>query len=172
MSEPEVLYRLAPSASVPDDAWRTRHGWTTAFTGDAAESSSFIKLWTEDQLAGAAAAGFTGKADIMLMSFTVELMREEADLKVKFEAAEAAPGGSGAFAHVYDGAIPYACLYTAPVLLAVGADGKHVFPLLGAAAAAAMPGGAGYSEEKADEDSDSDGDGLEPFNQSMFDEDD
>eukprot|EP00966_Prymnesium_polylepis_P211292 4892773-Prymnesium_polylepis.1 len=167
MAEPEVLYRLALKADIPEDAWRTRLQWTGAFVGDQT-TNKFISLLTAGQLASAALTMFEGKTDVMLLSFTVESMREEADLKVKFEAAEAESGGTGAFAHVYGGVIPYACLYSAPALLALE-DGKHVFPLTGAAAVAA---GMLVSEKEAYESDAGTDDGLEPFNQHKFDEDD
>ena len=161
----EVLYKLAPASEVPDDAWRTRLGWTSAFVGDP--SKSFINLYTAEQLAGADAA-FAGRADVMLLAFNVETMREEADLQVKFEAAEAAAGGTGDFAHVHGGPIPYACLHATPALLALGDGGKHVFPPLGAAAAAGA-GGDHASDNESDSATD---DGMEPFDQHRFDEDD
>ena len=140
----QILYKLVPAADVPEDAWRTRLQWTTAFVGK--QSTSFIHLLTGEQLAGAAAASFAGKTDVMLLSFAVERMVEEADLKVKMEAAEAASGGSGAFAHVYGGAIPYACLQFAPALLTI-ADGKHVFPPpVGAAVAPAADSNVGAAD--------------------------
>ena len=64
----------------------------------------------------------------MLLRFSVFTMQEEADLKIKWE---------DTFPHAYGGPIPYACLAAPPAVLALGPDGKHVFPLLGAAAAAA-----------------------------------
>ena len=164
MDDP-VLFKLALAADVPEDAWRTRLDWTTAFVGD--QSASFIHLLTAEQLASTAAASFAGKTDVMLLSFSVERMVEEADLKVKFEAAEAASGGAGAFAHIYGGAIPYACLQSAPVLLAV-ADGKHVIPNLESGVGVGV--GGAYKEEE-EEDSASE-DGLEPFDQHRFDLDD
>ena len=152
----EILYKLAPAAEVPEDAWRTRLGWTTAFVGDG---SSCITLLTPEQVAGAAEGpAFAGKADIMLLSFTVETMIEEADLKVKFE--------SGA-ANVYGGPIPYACLHAMPATLKL-ADGKLVVPPLGKAALAGVLG----DQVDVEEDNSSDDDGLEPFDQHRFDEDD
>lgn len=161
----QILYKLVPAADVPEDAWRTRLQWTTAFVGK--QSTSFIHLLTGEQLAGAAAASFAGKTDVMLLSFAVERMVEEADLKVKMEAAEAASGGSGAFAHVYGGAIPYACLQFAPALLTI-ADGKHVFPNL----ESGVVGGVGGTYKEEEEDDSASEDGLEPFDQHRFDLDD
>eukprot|EP00320_Phaeocystis_rex_P019901 CAMPEP_0119056234 /NCGR_PEP_ID=MMETSP1178-20130426/929_1 /TAXON_ID=33656 /ORGANISM="unid sp, Strain CCMP2000" /LENGTH=157 /DNA_ID=CAMNT_0007036939 /DNA_START=75 /DNA_END=548 /DNA_ORIENTATION=+ len=153
-----VLYKLAFSADVPGDAWRTRLSWTSAFQGDKARS--FISLFTADQLASEVEA-FAGREDVMLLSFTVESMREEADLEIKFE---------GAHVRCYGGYIPYACLHAPPALLALDDSGKHVFPLLGAALAAADA--AAREEERANDSDAATDDGLPPFNQSMFDEDD
>jgi len=161
----EILYKLAFSSSIPEDAWRTRLQWTSAFLGD--QSTNFITLLTAAQLAGAAeAAPFAGRDDVMLLSFKVESMREEADLQVKYEAAESESGGSGAFVHVYGGGIPYACLHAAPATLEV-ADGKLVFPPMGSAL-----GGSNEVENKGDESDTATDDGLEPFDQHRFDEDD
>ena len=162
----EILYMLALAADVAEDAWRTRLGWTAAFVG--AKSTKFINLFTDEQLASAAEASFAGKADLMLLSFNVESMREEADLKVKFEAAESTSGGAGAFVHVYGGPIPYACLHAPPLLLTL-TDGKHVFPLMGAAAAEAALLQQNVYES---DDNPSDDDGLPQFDQHMYDLDD
>ena len=168
MAECPVLYKLALSADVAGDAWQTRLGWTSAFQGDKA--SSFINLFTADQLAGAAETSFAGKSDVMLLSFTVESMREEADLEVKFEAAESASGGAGVHAHCYGAYIPYACLHAKPALLQMNDNGQHIFPLLGAALAAANA--ATREEERANDSDAATDDGLPAFNQSTFDEDD
>jgi len=162
-----VLYKLVPAAEVPEDAWRTRLSWTTCFGLREMKANKFIHLLTADQLVSEVEGKHASKADIMLLSFTVQTMRDEADLKVKFEAAESAPGGDGKFAHIYGGAIPYACLYSAPTLLTL-ADGKHVFPPVGLA----QFGVAGEGQEEIEEANSSDDDGLEPFDQSRFDEDD
>jgi len=159
-----VLYKLALAADVPDDAWKTRLNWTTAFVGD--KSTKFISVYTADQLAGVAGA-FEGKSDVMVLSFCVETMEQEADMKIKFEAAEAESGGAGAFAHCYGGPIPYACLYAAPALLPL-ADGKLVFPPLGPMGSG--DGRAGYKEE--DSEASGTDDGMEAFDQNRFDEDD
>lgn len=166
MDEP-VLYMLVPAAEIPEDAWRTRQGWTTAFVGK--QSTKFISLLAPEQVAGAAERLFAGRDDIMLLSFVVETMREEADLQIKFEAAESEAGGAGAFPHAYGGPIPYACLYATPALLKL-ADGKHVLPPLGmvatAAAAAAQEASILIDEE------DYDNDNSEAFDQHRFDLDD
>lgn len=158
MGDPEVLYKLALAADVPENAWRTRLEWMTAFVGD--KSTKFITLYSAEQLAAAAEASFAGRADVMLLSFSTEPMDKEADLKIKCE--------DGAF-NVYGGAIPYACLHAAPVPLALGSDGKHTFPLLGEAAVAAA---LLLSEQQGEESEDGTDDGLEPFDQCRFDEDD
>lgn len=164
---PGVLYKLALAAEVSEHAWKTRFDWTGAFVGD--KSTKFINLLTAEEVAGAAEASFAGKADVMLLSFTVETMVQEADLKVKFEATQSESGGAGAFAHAYGGAIPWACLHAPPALLAL-TGGKLVVPLLGAAAAVAEA--AALAEAVIDSDASDDGDGMEAFDQSRFDEDD
>ena len=167
-SDSAVLYTFALSADVPDDTWRTRLGWTTAFQGDKARG--FINLYTIDQMAAAVESSFAGKQDVMLLSFIVESMREEADLEIKYEAAESASGGAGAHAHCYGGYIPYACLQAPPALLEVNDNGQHIFPLLGAALAEATR--VAREEEQANDSDEATDDGLPAFNQSMFDEDD
>ena len=163
MGEPEILYKLALAAEVPADAWKTRMGWTTAFVGT--QTTKYITLHTVDQLAAAAEASFAGKADVMVLSFTVDSMRDDGDLKIKLEDGEY---------RAYGGVMPYACLYNAPVMLTLD-GGKHVFPPLGLAATAAAKAEADAaalkSQEEASENSMSD-DGLEPFDQHRFDLDD
>jgi len=157
MGDAEVLYKLASAADVPNDAWSNRLGWTQAYVGDGQESK-FIRLFTAEQLAGVAEASFAGKSDVMLLSFTVETMLQEADLKVKFE---------GGDAQIHGGVIPYACLHAPPVLLELAEDGKHFFPLMGLGAKG-LAGG----DEGADEENSATDDGLEAFDQHRFDEDD
>ena len=154
--DPEVLYALAPAADVPDDAWKTRLAWTGALVSK--DGKGYIELHTEEQLASAAEASFAGRADVNLLSFSVDGMREEADLPLKPEA--------GAY-RVHGEPIPFACLRSPPVTLEL-IDGKHVFPLLGAAAieAANAQYKDGYESDAATDD------GLEPFNQLRFDLDD
>ena len=130
MADAELLYKLAPADTVPEDAWKTRHQWTGAFVE---KGKDFISLLTAEQLAGAAEASFAGRADVKLLVFVVEKLKEEADIAIKFEAAESEKGGSGKFAHAFGGPLPYACLKSGPVTLEL-ADGKHVFPLTGPAA--------------------------------------
>ena len=169
MSTDPVLYKLVAAAEVPEDAWRSRLNFMGAYVGD--KSKKFITLFTAEQLAGAVEAEFAGRDDAMLMSFNVETMVEEADLKIKFEAAETESGGTGAFAHAYGMPliIPYACLTGPPSLLKLGEDGKHVFPPIGSALGA---GGAGGMDGEGIESDPGTDDGLEPFNQHRFDEDD
>ena len=107
------MYRLALKSELPDDAWKTRLQWVTAYVGIAGLDDRFIRTSTKEQLAQAALANFAGKDDVMLLQFSTSSMREEADLQVKFESAESESGGSGPFAHVYGGAIPYACMHAA-----------------------------------------------------------
>lgn len=167
-SDSDILYTFALSADVPEDAWRTRLGWTTAFQGDKARS--FINLYTADQMAAACQSLFAGKQDVMLLAFIVDSMREEADLEIKFEAAEFEAGGAGAHAHCYGGYIPYACLQAPPALLQLNEDGRHIFPLMGAALAEANR--LAREEERANDSDEATDDGLPPFNQHTFDEDD
>jgi len=167
-SDSTILYTFASSQSVPDDAWRTRLGWTSAFKGD--QERSFINLYTVNQMAGAVEASFAGKQDVVLLSFNEDSMREEADLEIKFEAAESASGGAGAHAHCYGGYIPYACLEAPPALLELNDNGQHIFPLLGAALAEANK--LAREEERANDSDEATDDGLPAFNQAMFDEDD
>ena len=92
-------------------------------------------------------------------------METEADLKIKYEAAE--PPAAGEYPHAYGGPIPFACLTTAPVLLELGADGKHVIPELGA-----LSSGAHEALEKDNESNSGTDDGMDRFDQHRFDEDD
>ena len=79
------LYRLALAADVPEDAWKTRLQWTTAFSGVAGLDDNFLHLSSAEQLPGTAEAHFAGKSDVMLLKFSVESMCEEADLEVRWE---------------------------------------------------------------------------------------
>ena len=166
----EVLYALCDTADVPADAWKNRLTFVDVYKGKG--TKNFITLLTGDQLAKAAATSFAGKTDTMLLSFKVESMREEADLKIKYEAAESEAGGSGEYVHVYGGFIPYACLYAMPKVLlldeSVGPNlGKHMLPQLG------MGGGGLEKETVYDDDSDlSENDDLERFDQHTYDLDD
>lgn len=149
----DVLCRLALAAEVPDDAWRTRLQWTAAFAGVAGLDDRFVHLSTAAQVAGTAKAYFGGRADLMLLRFSADSMRREADLEVRWEAAAPALGDDvrdGAFPHVYGGAIPYACLASPPTLLALGPDG-HVFPPQGAMEAAAAHAAATIDREEVED---------------------
>ena len=147
--EDPVLYRLALAAELPDDAWRTRLQWTTAFVGVTGLDDHFVHLSTAEQVASTAEAHFAGKADVMLLHFSVEAMREEADLDVRWEAVAASGENTpaGSFPHVYGGPIPYACLTSPPALLLLGPDGKHIIPSLGLAALAEAARSAKEDEE-------------------------
>jgi uncharacterized protein (DUF952 family) len=150
----DELYRLALAAEVPDDAWKRRLEWTTAYKGVPGLDDGFIHLSTAEQVVGTAELYFKGKADLMLLSFSTEAMVEEADLKIRWEDAQPPPDGvarAGAFPHAYGGAIPYACLSAVPTLLPIGPDGKHVFPPLGQAAAATAAAAAANMVGDADE---------------------
>ena len=166
----EVLFALCDTADVPADAWKNRLTFIDVYKGKG--TKNFITLLTGDQLAKAAATSFAGKTDTILLSFKVESMREEADLKIKYEAAESEAGGSGEYVHVFGGIIPYACLYAMPKLLeideSVGPNrGKHMLPPLG------MGGGGLEKETVYDDDSDlSENDDLERFDQHTYDLDD
>ena len=142
----DVLYRLASASTVPDDAWRMRLQWMSAFAG---EDDTFVQLSTGAQLADEAEARFAGKADVMLLCFSVDSMRDEADLKIRWESDESA---SGPFPKIYGGAIPYACLAAQPALLALGPDGKHEIPALGVAAAAAASALSGQAVKAQEDD--------------------
>jgi len=142
------LFRLTLAAEVPKDAWRNRLEWTSGFKGTTGLDDRFIHLLSAEQVAGAVAA-FDGKADVMLLRFSVDIMRE-ADLDLRWEADEP---------HIYGGLIPYACLAAPPALLALGNDGKHVLPPLGRPAAAAAAG----REEVADDNSDDFSDGMDGY---------
>jgi uncharacterized protein (DUF952 family) len=133
----EELFRLALAAELPEDAWKTRLQWISAYEGVKGLDDKFIHLSTAEQVVGTAAAYFAGKTDVVLLRFSKETMEEEADLKIRWEDAAPAEGVAkrdGAFPHAYGGPIPYACLSAPPAILAVGPDGKHVFPPLDPAA--------------------------------------
>ncbi len=139
MDDPDgVIYRLARLAEVPDDAWRTRLDWTALYKGVAGLDDHFLHCSTAEQAIGTAAAYFAGATDVVLLAFSVSLLRE-ADLEVRWEDAAPTPGvekRDGDFPHVYGGAIPYACLAAPPAALALGPDGKHLFPMFRTLAAA------------------------------------
>ena len=164
MADAELLYKLTPADTVPEDAWKTRNQWTGAFVE---KGKAFISLQTAEQLAGVAEASFAGRADVKLLIFVAEKLREEADIAIKFEAAESEKGGSGEFAHAFGGPLPYACLKSEPVTLEL-ADGKHVFPLMGSLA---DDGVEKTGNEDASDATASD-DGMEAFDQHRFDCDD
>ena len=155
--EHPTLYKLVSKEDIPDDAWANRNGWETSFT--KMDGAKYFTLAMGAQLAGVAASKFAGKEDLMLLTFGVEKMVEEADIPVKIEDGE--PRAYGDF-------IPFACMSAPPMALALK-DGKHVLPLFGAeaAAAAALEESALLSDPNT-----SDDDGLEPFDQHMYDLDD
>jgi uncharacterized protein (DUF952 family) len=156
--EHPTLYKLVSAGDVPDDAWSSRNGWATAFT--KLDDPKYFKLSTGEALAGAAASTFKDKTDLMLLTFNVEKMCEEADIKVKIEDGEP---------RAYADFIPYACMSAPPSLIELK-DGKHVLPLFGAEAEAAAllkADGEVYSDAAT-----SDDDGLDPFDQHMYDLDD
>ena len=129
------LFRLALTDEVPEDAWRTRLQWTSAYKGVPGLDDTFIHLSTAEQVVDTAAAYFAGNTGLVLLRFSAESMQTEADLKIKWGPAAPPPGeakrSGGDFPHVYGGAIPYACLSAPPALLTLDADGKHAFPPLG-----------------------------------------
>lgn len=145
---------LGPWAPLPRRPKRwprriNRLEWTSSFAGIAGLDDQFIHLLSAEQVAGAVAA-FEGKADVMLLRFSVDIMRE-ADLELRSDADEL---------HMYGGPIPYACLAAPPALLALGDDGKHVLPPLGPAPAAAAAAG---RVEVADDNSDDFSDGMDGY---------
>ena len=166
MADCELLYKLVAAADIPADAWSTRNDWTKFIAPD--KETNFISLLTEDQVAGAAERMFAGRDDIQLLSFSVEKMCEEADLKIKYEAVESAAGGSGPFAHAHGGGLPYACLVSMPAKILLS-GGKLVIPPLGLAKAAAE---AAAQIECDSSDASSDDDGLPAFDQHTYDLDD
>lgn len=145
----EELYRLAPASEVPDDAWKTRLQWTTAYMGTSGMDDKFISLSTAAHLAHTAESTFSGKADVMLLRFSTESMKEEADLEVRWTPA---PDSDEKIPHVYGGPIPYACLAVPPAMLELGADGKHVFPPLGPLVASAGGGAVGNNAAQDEDD--------------------
>ena len=154
-----TLYKLVAAADVPDDAWSSRNSWTTSF--GKMDDPKYFKLQTAEQLEEVAAKAFAGKEDVMLLEFSVEKMVEEADVEVKFEGDEP---------RAYADFIPYACMSAPPKKLALQ-DGKHVMPLVGAAAVAAAAAALAASQIDSDPNT-SDDDGLAPFDQHTYDCDD
>lgn len=151
MSDDESLYRLVLAADIPEDAWRTRLQWTTAFVGVTGLDDQFIHLSTAEQVAHTAEAHFAGRSDVMLLCFSTSSMCDEADLDIRWE---------DGYPHVYGGPIPFACLSAAPTLLQVGSDGKHAFPAMGSVAATATSGHRLEDEEDHYISSDDDYDGC------------
>jgi len=140
---PELLYRLALAADIPEDAWRTRLQWTGAFGG-----CDDVCMFTADQLASGAGAAFIAahsESDIKLLCFATDLIREEADLKLRWKQ----DGSSGTSLPHVEGPVPYACLAKPPKLLAREGS-THVLPALGAAAAETADSVLG--KDKIDED--------------------
>jgi len=120
-----TLYKLVSMGDVPDEAWANRSGWATAFS--KLDDPKYFKLQFGEQLAGIAAEPpFAGRDDLMLLTWNVESMCEEADIKVVVEEGEP---------RAYVDFIPYACMSAPPKVLALK-DGKHVLPLFGADATA------------------------------------
>ena len=158
--EHPTLYKLVEAADIPDDAWASRNGWTTAY--DKADGKNYFSLVSGESLREIADTKYAGKKDLMLLTFNIEKMCEEADMKVKAEEGEF---------RAYGDFIPYACMSAPPSLLAFKEDGKHLLPLFGAeaaaAAAAAMAESGLISEPNT-----SDDDGLEQFDQHTYDLDD
>ena len=123
MADDSTLYRLALKSEIPDDAWRTRLQWVTAYAGISGLDDGFVHMSaTAEQVAETAQASFAGKDNVMLLQFSSTSMREEADLDIRME---------DGFPHVYGGPVPFACLVSPPELLALGPDGKHVLTQLG-----------------------------------------
>jgi uncharacterized protein (DUF952 family) len=127
-----VLYRLAKSSEIPEDAWRTRLDWTGLYAGVSPLDDAFLHLSTLEQVVSTARLYFPGAKDLQLLRFGSALIEEYGELEVRFEeACGQSPGcvrRDGEFPHVYGGPIPYACLVGPPLLLPLGPDGLHVFP--------------------------------------------
>ena len=84
MADDSTVYRLALKAEIPDDAWRTRLQWVTAYAGVAGLDDRFVHMSaTAEQVAATAQANFAGKEDLMLLRFSSTSMREEADLDIR-----------------------------------------------------------------------------------------
>lgn len=166
----KTLFKLVPASSIPENAFKNRNDWTQFISSDS--GCNFIALLTAEQVPAAAAASFAGRDDILLLSYDVEKMIEEADIKIKHEAAETESGGSGPWVHAYGGAIPFACLTGAPAKISLSEDGKHVLPPLTVEdIAAAEAEKLGHGEIDSDAHS-SDDDGLAQFDQHTYDLDD
>ena len=155
-----TLYKIVAAADVPEDAWARRNDWMGAFT--KLDDPKYFSLNTGEQLRGKVdAESYAGKTDLVLLTFNVEKMVEEADMKVNFVDGE--PRAFGDF-------IPFACLCAPPMALELKEDGKHKLPLFGAeaeAAAALAAANEVYSDAAT-----SDDDGLAAFDQHTYDLDD
>ena len=138
MADDSTVYRLALKAEIPDDAWKTRLQWVTAYVGVVGEDDNFVHVFTKEQLVQTAMTKFPGKDDVMLLQFSTTSLREEADLDVRWEDDHP---------HVYGGPIPFACLVSPPEVLALDTDGKHLFTQLGLGNAAASVVGSGQRLE-------------------------
>ena len=138
MADDNTVYRLALKSEIPDDAWKTRLQWVSAYMGVAGEDDNFVHVFTKEQLVQTALTKFPGKDDVLLLQFSTTSMREEADLDVRWE---------DGYPHVYGGPIPFACLVSPPEVLALDTDGKHLFTQLGLGNAAASVVGSGHRLE-------------------------
>mmetsp|Transcript_7661 Transcript_7661/g.12889 ORF Transcript_7661/g.12889 Transcript_7661/m.12889 type:complete len:180 (-) Transcript_7661:115-654(-) len=161
-----TLYKLCFAAEIPGDAWTRRGDWASFYKGT--QTTPYISLQEGESLkAMAAEAPFAGKEDVMLLTFRVETMVEEACVDVKIEDGEP---------RAYDrggkpcGGIAFACLMKPPELLKL-TDGKHVLPLFGEEAAAAAAALLEATAIDSDAHS-SDDDGLDRFDQHTYDLDD
>ena len=91
------LFRLAVADEVPEDAWRTRLQWTSAYKGVPGLDDTFIHLSTAEQVVDTAAAYFAGNTGLVLLRFSAESMQTEADLKIKWAPAHHLLHRSGVF---------------------------------------------------------------------------
>ena len=126
-------YRLCKGSEIPEDAWKTRLSYTTAYNGVKGLDDQFMHLSTAAQVVKTAELYFAGATDLVLLVFGHSLIDEYGEITIKWEDAAPSAGSTkrdGEFPHAYGGAIPYACLVGLPIPLQLDADGKHVFPKL------------------------------------------
>ena len=57
----DEVYRLALAAEVPEDAWKRRLEWTTAYKGVAGLDDGFIHLSTAEQVVSTAELYFADR---------------------------------------------------------------------------------------------------------------
>ena len=151
--EHPTLYKLVEAADIPDDAWASRNGWTTAYDKDG---KNYFSLVSGESLREIADTKYAGKKDLMLLTFNIEKMCEEADMKVKAEEGEFRAGWRLYSLRMHVGAA---------IVAGIQGGRQAPPPLFGAeavAAAAAMAESGLISEPNT-----SDDDGLAQFDQHM-----